>query len=295
MSRPYSDQFRLSLHKKNPKNIGVRLAKLCVRTNLPSQYVAKIFGVSRMTIYSWFRGGQANHKNITRIKYFIELVEQDLKSGVFRPGNKEAAKTYLNTNIEPNLIRVLKGYVFYPGNKEKENQKKDSEEETIFIKDIAEPIQPSDLTTFENGSTYDGEWKDGKQHGQGINTWVDGSTYDGEWQNGQRHGKGVLTTADGEIRKGERKDGILRKKAELIDHVKAEIVDHIIKKYHEANEFRSVYSYEYGVYLYEYEISSEYKKILMKKTEAELNEELDEIQSDICILENQRREEEFGD
>ena len=97
-----------------------------------------------------------------------------------------------------------------------------------------------------------------------------------------------MTTADGEIRKGEWKDGILRKKVELIDHVKAEIVDHIIKKYHEADEFGSVYSYEY-------EMSSEYKKILMKKTEAELDEELDEIQRDICILTDQRREEEFGD
>ena len=135
MSRPYSDQFRLSLHKKNPKNIGVRLAKLCVRTNLPSQYVAKIFGVSRMTIYSWFRGGQTSHQNITRIKHFIELVEQDLKSGVFHPGNKEAAKIYLNTNIEPNLIRVLKGGVFRPTNKEKENQKKVSKEEKLFMED----------------------------------------------------------------------------------------------------------------------------------------------------------------
>ena len=140
MSRPYSDQFRLSLHKKKKKNIGVRLAKLCVRTDLPSQYVAKIFGVSRMTIYTWFRGGQTSHKNITRIKHFIELVEQDLKSGVFRPGKKEAAKTYLNTNIEPNLIRVLKGGVFRPANKEKENQKKVSKEEKSLMKMTKEEL-----------------------------------------------------------------------------------------------------------------------------------------------------------
>ena len=29
------------------------------------------------------------------------------------------------------------------------------------------------------------------QHGRGKQTWVDGSTYDGEWFEGQQHGHGI--------------------------------------------------------------------------------------------------------
>ena len=30
------------------------------------------------------------------------------------------------------------------------------------------------LVKFGNGGTYTGEWRDGKQHGQGTETWPDG-------------------------------------------------------------------------------------------------------------------------
>ena len=40
--------------------------------------------------------------------------------------------------------------------------------------------------TFPNGSTYTGEWKDGKMHGQGTMTRADGTvTYTGEWKDGE--------------------------------------------------------------------------------------------------------------
>ena len=38
--------------------------------------------------------------------------------------------------------------------------------------------------TWADGSKYVGEWKDGKQHGQGTFT-ADGTKYVGEWRNGK--------------------------------------------------------------------------------------------------------------
>ena len=46
--------------------------------------------------------------------------------------------------------------------------------------------------TFHNkdGSTYQGTWKDGKEHGYGIGK-EEGCTYEGEWKNGLQYGNGI--------------------------------------------------------------------------------------------------------
>jgi len=36
-----------------------------------------------------------------------------------------------------------------------------------------------------------------KKHGNGIYTWADGRKYDGEWQNGRQHGNGKYISKDG--------------------------------------------------------------------------------------------------
>lgn len=52
--------YSLILVKANrdadPRHIGVRLGKWCIRMNIPVTEVAQKFGVSRMTVYSWFTG-----------------------------------------------------------------------------------------------------------------------------------------------------------------------------------------------------------------------------------------------
>ena len=106
MTRPYSQEFVMGLHHANPKRIGITLAKACVKANLPSIHVAKTFGVSRMTIHSWFRGSPVRDKNNTRIEHFIELVEQGLSDGLLPTENLASTKKYLESEIEPKLIRV---------------------------------------------------------------------------------------------------------------------------------------------------------------------------------------------
>ena len=67
--------------------------------------------------------------------------------------------------------------------------------------------------TYKDGSTYVGEFKDGKRHGQGKHTWsnIDGSTdkqYVGEYENGEKNGYGFMLFTDGGNYLGGWKDGI---------------------------------------------------------------------------------------
>ena len=63
--------------------------------------------------------------------------------------------------------------------------------------------------THPNGHKYEGEWKDGKQNGQGTLTFLDGSKYEGEWKDGWRHGQGTMTHPDGTVQRGTWKQGKL--------------------------------------------------------------------------------------
>jgi hypothetical protein len=99
MARPYSEEFLLALKELNPKRLGVQLAKLCVKANLPAQYVAEIFDVSRMTIHSWFRGKAIRDKNCTRIENFMVLVREGLHDGQLPAVTLLDAKKYLESKI----------------------------------------------------------------------------------------------------------------------------------------------------------------------------------------------------
>ena len=42
-----------------------------------------------------------------------------------------------------------------------------------------------DAKTFQDGSTYEGEWSKGFMNGQGTFTWADGKQKTGTWINGK--------------------------------------------------------------------------------------------------------------
>ena len=50
---------------------------------------------------------------------------------------------------------------------------------------------------YDDGSTYEGEIKDGVPHGKGSLVWADGDTYTGEFEAGVRYGHGIYVFADG--------------------------------------------------------------------------------------------------
>jgi transcriptional regulator with XRE-family HTH domain len=99
MPRSYSEKFLLGLESQDPDKLGVRLAKLCVKSNLPVKYLTKIFGVSRMTLHSWFRGSPVRNRNADKIARFMDIVKRDLDRGDLPVATLNQAKLYINHDL----------------------------------------------------------------------------------------------------------------------------------------------------------------------------------------------------
>jgi hypothetical protein len=95
MPRTYGEKFLRELSDADPGSAGVSLGRLCVDANLPAAYVSRALQVSRMTVYSWFRGRGVSEKNLKTIDAFTKLVEEDMKNGVLPATNLKDAKRYL--------------------------------------------------------------------------------------------------------------------------------------------------------------------------------------------------------
>lgn len=61
MTYGYSQSLADANKKADIKSLGVALGRVCIRANVSVCRVANHFGVSRMTIYNWFKGGSAPH------------------------------------------------------------------------------------------------------------------------------------------------------------------------------------------------------------------------------------------
>ena len=59
------------------------------------------------------------------------------------------------------------------------------------------PIYPQIPFLNEVITTYKGETKNGKRHGQGVYLYPNGDMYDGGWRKSRKYGKGVYIYADG--------------------------------------------------------------------------------------------------
>jgi hypothetical protein len=99
MSRPYSDGFLIALAKANPNRAGTALAQACVNAKLPTKYVAWAIEVSRMTVFSWFRGKPIRHKNLLKVETLTDLIESDTAKGVLPAKNVAAAIKYLEAMV----------------------------------------------------------------------------------------------------------------------------------------------------------------------------------------------------
>ena len=56
MAKGYSTLTVQEIRDANPNLLGVKLGRLCVERDIPVRDIAEHFGVSRVTIYTWFRG-----------------------------------------------------------------------------------------------------------------------------------------------------------------------------------------------------------------------------------------------
>lgn len=52
----YSTFTIKAIREANPRLLGVRLAKLCIKNDIPVADVAEYIGVSKPSVYAWFRG-----------------------------------------------------------------------------------------------------------------------------------------------------------------------------------------------------------------------------------------------
>jgi hypothetical protein len=100
MPRSYSNRFLLTLSKSDAVLDGQLLAKICVEANLPASYVCKVFGISRMALHTWFRGGPIRNKRMSLVKAFISLINKDLKAGVLPAKNLKEAKAYIEDMLK---------------------------------------------------------------------------------------------------------------------------------------------------------------------------------------------------
>jgi hypothetical protein len=99
MPRTYSKELIKLVKNSNPNKTGIALASACINANLPAKYVAVVLNVTRMTLYSWFRGKPIREKNRLVAEVFTDLVESDTAKGLLPAKNTAEAKAYLEDMI----------------------------------------------------------------------------------------------------------------------------------------------------------------------------------------------------
>jgi hypothetical protein len=104
MARSYSLDFINLTESSKSNSAGVKLAKLCLKANLPAKYVADFMKVSRMTIYAWFRGGYLREKNLDLVVDLTSIIEADLEKGILPATTIENARNYLNSIIDTQIV-----------------------------------------------------------------------------------------------------------------------------------------------------------------------------------------------
>jgi hypothetical protein len=72
MAKGYSVLTIQEIKEANPNLLGVKLGKICVGRDIPVTDVAEYFGVSRVTVYAWFRGKMVvSGKHVEKVQHLI--------------------------------------------------------------------------------------------------------------------------------------------------------------------------------------------------------------------------------
>lgn len=96
MPRPYSPEFIDAINKvKMYDNLGVKLARACIKANLPLNAVSKLLGVSRMTVHTWFRGGDMHPKSADMVRTLLKVIEVDTARGALPLADFKEARAYV--------------------------------------------------------------------------------------------------------------------------------------------------------------------------------------------------------
>ena len=111
MPKPISNEFKEQLKMNDSKFIGVELAKVCVEYNFQIIDLAKVFGVSRMTIHHWFRGAYVRRRNFLKISEFLDFIN------TYPPYNREEfliSATKRNSFLKEFIYKIKTDKVLEP-------------------------------------------------------------------------------------------------------------------------------------------------------------------------------------
>ena len=76
MPKGYSISMAEGIKAADQKLIGVQLGRVCINKDIPVSDVASFFGVSRMTVYSWFRGKSiVSGKHAEKMKKLVDKLK----------------------------------------------------------------------------------------------------------------------------------------------------------------------------------------------------------------------------
>lgn len=76
MTVGYSVITANEIRNANPNLLGVQLGKVCLKNDIPVKDVAEFFGVTRMTVYNWFKGRVVvSGKYVERMNKLIEKLQ----------------------------------------------------------------------------------------------------------------------------------------------------------------------------------------------------------------------------
>jgi hypothetical protein len=97
MPRPYSGEFLRQLSASTDlDSTGIKLGKLCVANNLSASHVAAVLGVTRTTIYGWFRGHGIREKKLKDVEAFIQLIEEGVREKKLPVNTVEDSKRFMD-------------------------------------------------------------------------------------------------------------------------------------------------------------------------------------------------------
>ena len=73
MPKGYSLLTVEAIREADQRLLGVQLGQICLKRDIPVVDVSEFFGVSRMTVYNWFKGTVVvSGKHTERMKKLIE-------------------------------------------------------------------------------------------------------------------------------------------------------------------------------------------------------------------------------
>lgn len=81
--------------------MGTVLAKKCIAANLPSTMVARLLGVSRQSLYMWFRGAGIQPERLPLVEALIKIIEFDMAAGVLPLKDYKSSKEYYKSLTGP--------------------------------------------------------------------------------------------------------------------------------------------------------------------------------------------------